>query len=65
MASLKGEPLSKKPKINGKIGSIGPDGLPRLPPIKRPSVKNDPYAASPLMRFRLADHKQALLMQIL
>ncbi|XP_064606960.1 dynein axonemal heavy chain 12-like isoform X2 [Liolophura sinensis] len=65
MASLRGEPLSKKPKINGKIGSIGPDGLPRLPPIKRPSVKHDPYAASPLMRFRLADHKQALLMQVL
>ncbi|XP_071083415.1 dynein axonemal heavy chain 12-like isoform X1 [Haliotis cracherodii] len=49
-----------------KIGGIGPDGYPRLPPIKRPAVsKEDPYANSKLMNFRLANHKQALLMQIL
>ncbi|KAK6177269.1 hypothetical protein SNE40_015399 [Patella caerulea] len=49
-----------------KIGGIGPDGYPRLPPIKKPvSSKDDPYADSKLMTFRLANHKQALLMQIL
>ncbi|XP_021341821.1 dynein heavy chain 12, axonemal-like isoform X1 [Mizuhopecten yessoensis] len=55
------------PKRRSKPNSgIGPDGYPRLPPIKKPQVKiDDPYANSKLMTFRLANHKQALLMQIL
>ena len=54
-------------KQRGKLGGIGPDGYPRLPPITKPHVpiREDPYANSKLMNFRLANHKQALLMQVL
>jgi len=50
-----------------KLGGIGPDGYPRLPPINKPNAphREDPYANSKLMTFRLANHKQALLMQVL
>jgi hypothetical protein len=49
-----------------KLGSIGPNGYPRLPPINRPQRKmEDPYANSKLMTYRLANHKQTMLMQIL
>ena len=45
---------------------VGPDNYPRLPPINRPvKPRDDPYANSKLMTFRLANHKQALLMQVL
>ena len=45
---------------------VGPDNYPRLPPISRPmKVRDDPYANSKLMSFRLANHKQALLMKVL
>lgn len=49
-----------------KLGSIGPNGYPRLPPINKPQKKTeDPYANSKLMTYRLANAKQALLMNIL
>ena len=50
-----------------RLGGIGPDGYPRLPPINKPNqpMREDPYANSKLMSFRLANHKQALLMQVL
>ncbi|XP_069101059.1 dynein axonemal heavy chain 12-like isoform X1 [Argopecten irradians] len=59
--------VSRSQKRHGKpLSGIGPDGYPRLPPIKKPQMKiDDPYANSKLMTFRLANHKQALLMQIL
>ncbi|XP_013387188.1 dynein heavy chain 12, axonemal, partial [Lingula anatina] len=43
----------------------GPDGIPRLPPIEKPSVRDDPYANSKLMTFRMADHRQELLKRII
>lgn len=50
-----------------KVGGVGPDGYPKLPPITKPNLPNreDPYANSKLMTFRLANHKQALLMKVL
>ncbi|XP_052780138.1 dynein axonemal heavy chain 12-like isoform X1 [Mya arenaria] len=50
-----------------KLGGLGPDGYPRLPPINKPAAphREDPYANSKLMTFRLANHKQALLMKVL
>ena len=50
-----------------KLGTVGPDGYPRLPPITKPNLphREDPYANSKLMTYRLANHKQALLMQVL
>ena len=54
------------PRSRGKKGGVGPEGYPRLPPITKPSQKaDDPYANSKLMTFRLANHKQAMLMKIL
>eukprot|EP00105_Crassostrea_gigas_P043640 XP_019927788.1 PREDICTED: dynein heavy chain 12, axonemal isoform X3 [Crassostrea gigas] len=51
------------PRSRGKLGS---EGYPRLPPITKPSQRaDDPYANSKLMTFRLANHKQAMLMKIL
>lgn len=53
-------------KTRTKLGALGPDGYPRLPPINKPSTqKTDPYANSKLMTYRLANHKQALLMHIM
>lgn len=51
----------------GKMGGVGPDGYPKLPPITKPNIpqREDPYANSKLMTFRLANHKQALLMKVL
>ncbi|XP_063405511.1 dynein axonemal heavy chain 12-like isoform X3 [Mytilus trossulus] len=49
-----------------KLGSIGPNGYPRLPPISKPQKRgDDPYANSKLMTYRLANAKQAMLMNIL
>lgn len=50
-----------------KSGAVGPEGYPKLPPITKPNIpqREDPYAKSKLMKFRLANHKQALLMQVL
>ena len=54
------------PRIRNKLGSIGPDGFPVLPPIRKPAKpKEDPYAKSKLMTYRLANQNQALLMKIL
>lgn len=54
------------PRSRGKTGGVGPEGYPRLPPISKPSIRtDDPYANSKLMTFRLANHKQAMLMKIL
>lgn len=51
------------PRSRGKLGS---EGYPRLPPITKPNQRaDDPYANSKLMTFRLANHKQAMLMKIL
>ena len=76
MASMNGKPTANG--VNGvangttngvqrtKMGSIGPNGYPRLPPINRPQKKaEDPYANSKLMTYRLANAKQAMLMNIL
>ena len=54
-------------KNRTKLGGIGPDGYPRLPPINKPNhpLREDPYANSKLMSFRLANHKQGLLMNVL
>ncbi|XP_052285538.1 dynein axonemal heavy chain 12-like isoform X2 [Dreissena polymorpha] len=54
-------------QIRTKMGGLGPDGFPRLPPINKPNtpLREDPYANSKLMTFRLANHKQALLMKVL
>lgn len=63
MPTMNGGAGSRQPT---KMSGIGPDGYPRLPPIRKPGQKiDDPYANSKLMTFRLANHKQALLMQIL
>lgn len=53
-------------KNRSRLG-VGPDGYPRLPPISKPNApqREDPYANSKLMTFRLANHKQALLMKVL
>ena len=54
------------PRLRNKLGSIGPDGFPVLPPIKKPAKpKEDPYAKSKLMTFRMANQNKALLMKIL
>ncbi|KAL5014779.1 hypothetical protein ScPMuIL_009049 [Solemya velum] len=53
-------------KTRTKLGALGPDGYPRLPPINKPTTqKTDPYVNSKLMTYRLANHKQALLMKIM
>ena len=52
-------------KANGHARGIGPDGIPRLPPIQRPAKQEDPYANSKLMTFRVAKHKEDLLKQIM
>ena len=74
---LSGQPNGVANGVNGsprtdainrtRLGGIGPDGYPRLPPINKPThpMREDPYANSKLMSFRLANHKQALLMQVL
>ncbi|KAL8620603.1 hypothetical protein ACOMHN_017884 [Nucella lapillus] len=54
------------PRTRNKLGSIGPDGYPVLPPIRKPAKpKEDPYTKSKLMTFRLANQNKALLMKIL
>ena len=58
------------PALNGvahpsKVRGVGPDGLPRLPPIERPRTRDDPFAKSKLMTFRMARHKQDLLRKIM
>lgn len=64
---LNGNSPRTEAKNRTKLGGIGPDGYPRLPPITKPNVpqREDPYANSKLMTFRLANHKQALLMKVL
>ena len=44
---------------------VGPDGLPRLPPIQKPKNNDDPYADSKLMSFRMAKHREGLLQKIM
>lgn len=53
------------PHLRSKIGTIGPDGFPVLPPIRKPKPKDDPYAKSKLMTYHLAAQNEALLRQIL
>ena len=49
-----------------KLAGIFPEGYPRLPPIKKPKYpKEDPFAKSKMMTFRLSTYKQQLLMKIL
>ena len=58
--------VQANPRLRNKLGSIGPDGFPVLPPIKKlAKPKEDPYAKSKLMTFRLANQNKALLMKIL
>ena len=52
------------PKTN-KFRGVGPDGLPRLPPIATPKTRDDPYAKSKLMTFRMAKHREGLLHDIM
>lgn len=62
------EQITNSPRTEKNKGKgIGPDGYPRLPPISKANVpqRDDPYANSKLMTFRLAKHKQALLMKVL
>jgi len=56
---------SGQTKMNGRMRGVGPDGLPRLPPIERPKTREDPYAKSKLMTFRMAKHKEDLLKKIM
>ncbi|XP_041350374.1 dynein heavy chain 12, axonemal-like isoform X3 [Gigantopelta aegis] len=52
--------------VTNKLASILPEGYPRLPPIRKPKYpKEDPFAKSKMMTFRLSNHKQQLLMKIL
>ena len=51
--------------VNGRGKGFGPDGLPVLPPIEKPSARKDPYANSKLKNFRMARHKQDLLRKIM
>ena len=44
---------------------IGADGIPRLPPIEKPRHREDPFANSKLLTFRMARHKQDLLKKIM
>ncbi|KAK7101380.1 hypothetical protein V1264_019769 [Littorina saxatilis] len=54
------------PRLRSKLGTIGPDGFPVLPPIRTPAKpKEDPYAKSRLRTHRLANQNKALLMKIL
>ncbi len=58
------------PLANGSVRArppeCSPDGALRLPPIvKPPSRKEDPYAKSKLMTFRMSKHKQDLLTKIM
>lgn len=45
--------------------SGGPEGIPRLPPIQRPSTREDPFANSKLLKFRISRHKQEHLKKIM
>ena len=75
-ATVKGEPTKQMngamagngavdPKVTTRYRGVGPDGLPRLPPIQRPQTREDPYANSKLLTFRMAKHKQDLLKKIM
>jgi hypothetical protein len=62
MAELK--PVENKNA--NKFRGVGADGLPRLPPIVTPEKnKEDKFANSKLMNFRMATHKQGLLKKIM
>ena len=57
-----------KPQGPGKMAGVrrrGPDGLPVLPPIERPKTREDPYANSKLLTFRMAKHREDLLTKIM
>ena len=60
MATVKGTKASQ-----GRMKGVGPDGLPRLSPIERPKTREDPFANSKLLTFRMAKHKQDLLKKIM
>lgn len=64
---LNGNSPRAESRQKSKLAGIRPDGYPRLPPIAKPNnpQRDDPYANSKLMTFRLANHKQALLMKVL
>jgi hypothetical protein len=54
------------PRQKSKLGTIGADGFPVLPPIRKPvKRKEDPYSKSKLMTYRLASENKQLLMKIL
>ena len=55
----------KQAKGGVRLRGVGPDGLPRLPPIEKPMTREDPFAKSKLMTFRMAKHKQDLLKKIM
>ncbi|XP_064633435.1 dynein axonemal heavy chain 12-like isoform X2 [Lineus longissimus] len=61
MAELK--PVESK--SGTKVRGIGPDGLPRLPPIVTPEKKEDKFVNSKLMNFRMSSHRQGLLKKIM
>ena len=57
--------IAKTDKGASSFRGVGPDGLPRLPPIQRPKTVDDPYANSKLMKFRMATHREGLLKKIM
>lgn len=57
--------VEKDKEISKLHTGIGSNGIPRLPPIARPEVKQDPYANSKLKHFRLAREQQELLTKIM
>jgi len=56
-----------KPEDKPKLGrGVGPDGIPRLPPIPTSALRReDPYAKSKLLKYRAAKDKQQLLTKIM
>ena len=49
----------------GARNGMGPDGLPRLPPIERPDKREDRFANSKLLTFRMSKYKQEMLKKIM
>ena len=55
----------KEKEIAKPHAGIDKNSLPRLPPIAKPEVKQDPYAHSKLRNFRLAREQRELLTKIM
>ena len=65
LSRITGAAEPSQTKIGNRFRGVGPDGLARLPPIQKPQTREDPYANSKLMTFRMAKHKQDLLKKIM